>query len=110
MYEYDILVSMKFLSKEKGGRKALPPITDSEYTYRPIFILDGDDKGYCCGIVIGSYIENYRFDAMINNVKVLFLQFERIKSKFTVGQSFKLYEGNSIIGNGVITSIRSNIP
>lgn len=107
MYEHDILVSMKFLSK--GGRETLPPIRDSEYTYRPIFKLDGDDKGYCCGIVIGRYIENYRFDATLNNVKVLFLEFEKVKGKLSVGQSFNLYEGNVLIGNGAITSIQSNI-
>ena len=40
MCEYDILVCVKFLSHEKGGRQYLPPIKNSEYTYRPIFKLE----------------------------------------------------------------------
>ena len=50
MCEYDILVCVKFLSHEKGGRQYLPPIKNSEYTYRPIFKLEKKEVGYCCGL------------------------------------------------------------
>ena len=78
MYEYDILVSVKFFSKENGGRENLPPVKDKEYTYRPTFRLENDTFGYCFGIVIGNYIENYKFDTDLLNVKVLFLRFSEI--------------------------------
>ncbi|QTQ16352.1 hypothetical protein [Treponema parvum] len=107
MYEYDILVSMRFLSKAQGGgRSNLPPIKDNEYSYRPIFRLEKDTIGYCCGIVIGDYIENYNFDTELLNIKVLFLQFSAIKNKLYVGKKFKLFEGNMLIGTGQILKIK----
>lgn len=106
MYEYDILVSIKFLSQEKGGRRELPSLKDFEYTYRPVFRLDGEKMGYCCGVVIGNYIENYHFDTELYNVKVLFLQFQKIKNELSVGKYFKLYEGEKIIAIGKILKIR----
>lgn len=107
MFEYDILVSLKFLSKENGGRTNLPPIKDKEYTYRPVFKLENEDAGYCCGIVIGDYIKNYDFDIELMNIKVLFLQFDKIKEKFTVEKRFILCEGNIKIGEGQILKIRT---
>lgn len=106
MYEYDVLVSMRFLSKENGGRNSLPPVKDSEYTYRPIFRLENDTVGYCCGIVIGKYIENYNFDTTLMNIKVLFLQFSNMQNKLSIGNKFKLFEGNKVIGMGEIVEIR----
>lgn len=106
MYDYDILVSVRFLPEKDGGRKKLPPILDSEYTYRPIFRLDNNKIGYCCGIVIGKYIENYDFATELRNVKVLFLKFSEIKNNLSVGKSFRLYEGNVVIGTGYILKIK----
>lgn len=106
MYEYDILVSVKFFSKENGGRENLPTVKDKEYTYRPTFRLENDTFGYCCGIVIGNYIENYKFDTDLLNVKVLFLRFSEIKNKLSVGKVFQLFEGTKKIGIGNILQIR----
>lgn len=106
MYEYDILATIILFSKKNGGRKELPPITDSEYTYRPVFRLVNEKEGYCCGIVIGNYIENYQFDSELQNIRILFLQFQKIKMNFSPGKTFKLYEGNVVIGTGKITKIR----
>ena len=106
MHDYDILVSMCFLSKENGGRTCLPPVEDRDYTYRPIFRLDDGTYGYCCGIVIGSYIQNYSFQTELLNVKILFLNFPEIKNKLSVGKNFTLYEGNVKIATGHITKIK----
>lgn len=106
MYEYDILASMKFLSKEKGGRRKLPPIKSTEYTYRPVFMLENENIGYCCGVVIGDYIQNYDFDTDLTNIKILFLRFSELKNKLSVGKQFKLFEGNVVIGVGYIQKIR----
>ena len=106
MYEYDILVSMKFFSKEKGGRTNLPPIKENEYTYRPVIKFENEKAGYCCGIVIGDYIQNYNFDSELLNVKVIFLQYSKIQNKLTVGKHFFLYEGNVKIGEGDVLKLK----
>ncbi|MBQ7167423.1 MAG: hypothetical protein IJR93_10815 [Treponema sp.] len=106
MYSYDILVSLRFLSKENGGRLHLPMIKDFEYTYRPVFRLEGETMGYCCGVVIGDYIKNYHFERELYDIRVLFLSFQKVKDKLSVGKRFKLYEGNHIIGVGQILKRR----
>ncbi|MDD5929593.1 MAG: hypothetical protein PUC37_07270 [Spirochaetales bacterium] len=106
MYEYDIMVSMRFLSEEKGGRRKLPPIKNKEYTYRPLFKIENEKIGYCCGVVIGEYINNYSFDTDLMDIKIIFLQFSEVKNKLSVGKHFSLYEGNEMIGTGCILKIR----
>lgn len=106
MNEYDILANVIFLSKENGGRKELPPIQNSEYTYRPIFRLDGDSIGHCCGIVIGNYIKNYSFETELDSIKILFLDFQKVKDKIVVGSRFKLLEGNTVVATGKILEIK----
>lgn len=106
MYEHDVLVCIKFLSEKKGGRKELPPIRNSEYTYRPVFKLDGYAIGYCCGVVIGDYIKNYAFETELDNIKVIFMNFQKIKDDFAIGKHFQLLEGNSLIATGKIQKIK----
>ena len=107
MYYYDILVCIKFISAKYGGRKNLPPIKSEEYTYRPIFRLEQELEGYCCGVIIGSYIKNYAFDIPLNNIKILFLQFAKVKKKLSVGKKLQLLEGNTVIATGKILEILS---
>lgn len=106
MYEHDVLVCIKFLSEKKGGRKELPPIRNSEYTYRHVFKLDGHAIGYCCGVVIGDYIKNYAFETELYNIKVIFMNFQKIKDDFAIGKHFQLLEGNSLIATGKIQKIK----
>lgn len=106
MYEYDVLVCIRFLSEKNGGRKELPSIRNYEYTYRPVFRLDGYAIGYCCGVVIGDYIKNYAFETELNNIKIIFMNFQRIKNDFTIGKHFQLLEGNSVIATGKIQKIK----
>lgn len=105
MCEYDILVCVKFLSHEKGGRQYLSPIKNSEYTYRPIFKLEKKEVGYCCGVVIGNYIQNYAFDIDLYNVRVGFLEFSQIRENLSVGDKFSLCEGFIVVATGRILKI-----
>lgn len=102
MEEYDILANIKFLSAENGGRQSLPPIKDSEYTYRPVFRLKNTKIGYCCGVVIGNYLQNYAFEIELLNVKIIFLDFQKIMTELQVGNKFELLEGNKIVAVGEV--------
>lgn len=107
MYTYDILCSIKFYSSINGGRNELPPIKAKEYTYRPVFRLDGDSEGYCCGVIIGNYLSEYDFDIEIENIKIMFINYELIRKKINIGKTFKLMEGNKVIASGVIKKMCS---
>ncbi|MBQ1795889.1 MAG: hypothetical protein II110_09440, partial [Treponema sp.] len=66
MHDYDILVSMCFLSKENGGRTCLPPVEDRDYTGvtgANIALL----KKPFCGAQAANFLNYSRIDSAIDN-------------------------------------------
>lgn len=105
MLNYDILANVIFFSEENGGRNQLPPIREKEYTYRPIIKFNNCEYSHCCGIIIGSYIFDYKFNNEIKNIKIIFLDKSKLSEHLFPGNKFLLLEGEKKIGEGTVVSI-----
>lgn len=90
------IVRVKFYS----GKRAEFPILNGN-KYMPHLVIEGT-RTYCGVVFVESTLDKYdEFgDAKINTLYNL-----ELYNKFSVGVSFKIHEGNKIVGEGTIISV-----